>query len=480
MSTPHALSFADKLAYASGGMSFVVKDVVFINFVLFYYVTVVGVSGWQAGLVLFVAMVWDAVTDPVVGSYSDNLRSRWGRRHPFMALGGVPLGLCLFALLAVPQEFSQGAALAWMLLWCLLTRTFLTVFTVPYLALGAELSTDYAERSFIAGVRTLFGWITGILLTALAWGWIFASDGELDGRLLRSNYLVLGVVGFILVATFTTLSTFGTAKHIPHLPRGEDNPSPGLRAMFDDLVEALGNANFRNLFGVMLTLGAATGLTNALSTHVNTYFWEFTTDELAGLTFAALLPIGFMMIFMGALNQRIEKQVALKICIIGLVLNTLWFVPGRLLGVLPENGDSLLLLCFLVNGFFTVVFVIWFQTVSASMIADISDEQEATTSRRQEGIFFAAQGFSIKFVAGAGAFLGGLVIDFVGLPVGAEPGSVDADVLFNLGLAAGPLVALLLLLPYFFARRLDLSQASHAHIRRQLESRRPTAVQDGS
>lgn len=470
LSSTARLDFRSKLSYASGGLSFVVKDVAFTNFVLFYYVTVVGLPGSLAGLVLFIALAWDAITDPIVGSLSDNYRSRWGRRHPFMAVGGLPLAICLFALFAVPEGLSQTVTFAWMLITCLLTRTFLTIFTVPYLALGAELSTDYTERSSIAGLRTLLGWTTGILFTVVAWGLIFSGDGETDGRLVWDNYLIFGGIGFILVAVFTTLSTINTAKHIPNLPKGDDNPTPGLRAMLDDIVEALGNHNFRNLFWVMLTLGAATGLSGAVSTHVSTYFWEFSTVQLAGLTFAALLPIGFMTAFMKPLNDRVEKQVALRICILGLVLNTLWFVPGRLLGVLPENGDPWLLVCFIVNGFFTVCFIIWFQTVSASLIADISDEQEVVTARRQEGVFFAAQGFSIKFVTGAGAFLGGFIIDLVGLPAGAEPGTVADDIVFNLGIAAGPLMAALLLLPYFFTRRLRISRASHADVRERLDA----------
>jgi Na+/melibiose symporter-like transporter len=163
-------NFISKLAYASGTVSFAVKDIAFGSFVLFYYVSVVGLQGSLAGTVLLISMVWDAITDPIVGSLSDNFRSRWGRRHPFMAISGIPLAICLFALFNVPEGLSQTEIFLWMLVICLLLRTFLTLFTVPYLALGAEMSDDYHERSSIAGTRTLFGWVTAIGLAAVAWG----------------------------------------------------------------------------------------------------------------------------------------------------------------------------------------------------------------------------------------------------------------------------------------------------------------------
>jgi Na+/melibiose symporter-like transporter len=461
-----------KLAYASGALSFSVKDVAFGAFVLFYYTSVVGLQGSLAGAVLFIAMVWDALTDPIVGSISDNLRTRWGRRHPMMAISGIPLAICLFALFNVPEGLSEWGIFSWMLVVCLLLRTFLTLFTVPYLALGAELSNDYEERSSIAGVRTVFGWVSGILLTAAAWYFIFQSDGTTDGRLIEGNYFAYGALSFLLVAVFTTISIFATAGRIPFLPKGSDEPVKfSARKLVADIREALENHNFRTLFWLMLTLGAATGLNAALGTHVATYFWELSTEQLTLQALGTLVPIALMMVFMGWLNHRFEKQQVLRICILGLVMNTLWLVPGRLLGIIPENGHPLLFPLILFQGYLSAAFIIWFQTVSSSVIADISDEQEYLTHQRQEGMFFAAQGFSIKFVTGIGNFLGGVVIDIIRLPVGAVPGTVDLEVLFNLGIFMGPVIALFLVVPYFFSRRLRMSREQHAEIRAALDER---------
>jgi Na+/melibiose symporter-like transporter len=465
-------SLTSKLAYASGTVSFAVKDIAFGSFVLFYYVSVIGLSGKLAGLALLIAMIWDAVTDPIVGSISDNLRSKWGRRHPLMAISGIPLGISLFALFNAPDGLSQGGLFAWMLIICLLVRTFLTLFTIPYLALGAELSEDYQERSSITGLRTIFGWFAAIGLAAIAWQFIFTSDGITDGRLIKNNYYVYGIISFAIIAIFTTLSIITTAKHIPDLPNGSDIPAKfSLLKILQDVLHALQNRNFRNLFYVMLTVGAAVGVMVALTTHMATYFWELTTSQIAAQTLFTFIPIFFMLGVMKWLNERLEKHTILKICTFLWAANTLWLVSLRLLDLLPENGNPWIFRLILVQAFISTVSTIWFQTISSSVIADIGDEQEFLTHERQEGMFFAAQGFSIKFVTGIGSFAGGIILDVVRLPIGAAPGTVDPDIVFNLGLVMGPILTIFFVIPFLFARKISLTKARHDEVRQALLAR---------
>ena len=95
-------------------------------------------------------------------------------------------------------------------------------------------------------------------------------------------------------------------------------------------------------------------------------------------------------------------------------------------------------------------------------------------------MFFAAQGFSLKFVTGVGNLLGGIVIDVIRLPVGAEPGTVAPDILFNLGVVMGPIMALSLMVPYYFCRRLTLSRARFDEVRAELDRRQAPAVAEES
>ena len=119
-------------------MPFAVKDAAFVNFVVFYYTQVHGLSGTLSGLAMFIALSWDAVSDPVVGSWSDNFRSRWGRRHPLLLAGGIPTALLFLALFAPPEQFGEVGIFAWLLGVSILLRTFLTIYFIPYSAMGAE------------------------------------------------------------------------------------------------------------------------------------------------------------------------------------------------------------------------------------------------------------------------------------------------------------------------------------------------------
>ena len=97
-----SLTQLEKWSYAVGNMPFAVKDAAFNSFVVFYYTQVMGLSGTLTGLAMFIALSWDAVTDPFVGSWCDTVRSRWGRRHPLLLFGGAPTAVLCFALFAPP------------------------------------------------------------------------------------------------------------------------------------------------------------------------------------------------------------------------------------------------------------------------------------------------------------------------------------------------------------------------------------------
>ena len=130
------------------------------------YAQVLGLSGSLTGLAIFLSVLWDAISDPMIGAWSDRLDTRWGRRHPMMVVGTIPLGLS-FVMLFQPIDAvigTQGPLFFWLLGSVLLLRTFLTVFIIPHSAMGAELTDDYEERTSIVSFRTNLGWIGGTTL----------------------------------------------------------------------------------------------------------------------------------------------------------------------------------------------------------------------------------------------------------------------------------------------------------------------------
>lgn len=121
-SRAEALSFKIKFYQGIGAIPDTVKNWVLNTFVLFYYSQLLGLDAFSVSVVLALAMVFDAVTDPVVGAFSDNLQTRWGRRHPIMLAASLPLGLGIFLLFTPPDDVSSSVLIGWLLGCLILTR----------------------------------------------------------------------------------------------------------------------------------------------------------------------------------------------------------------------------------------------------------------------------------------------------------------------------------------------------------------------
>lgn len=466
------LSSLEKWSYAIGNMPFSVKDAAFVNFVVFYYTQVLGLSGTLTGLAMFLALTWDAVSDPVVGSWSDTLRTRWGRRHPLLVAGGIPTALLFLALFQPPDDLGQIGTFLWLLGVSVLLRTFLTIYFIPYSAMGAELSTDYDERTVIAKARVAMGWLAGMALPAIGFAVIFQAEGGVDGRLLQRNYVDYGILSAVLAGVTAVFCVWGTRTVIPRLPQCKltDAPFNALRPLAD-LRVAFTNHKFRLGTGAALAFGIAAGIYTTLSLYLGTYFWEFSSDQLAGLVVPTALATLVAFMLLARVGQRYNKPPMLAAACLVLAVNIFCFIGARLLGLLPPNGHPLIYILALVSTGVGVLAIVTLHTVTISLTADLLDEQELATGRRQEGVFFAAGAFVLKATTGLGAMLAGSVIDLVGLSPGAEPGSVAPDVLQALGWFSILLTGSMALIAYTFYRRIHMTREDFALIKQQLAAR---------
>jgi glycoside/pentoside/hexuronide:cation symporter, GPH family len=221
------------------------------------------------------------------------------------------------------------------------------------------------------------------------------------------------------------------------------------------------------------------GVDHALNLHMNTYFWEL--QSTGNLLFFMATPIGAIAgtFIARALNERFDKKPSI-------VLGTLWwagcqFVPVvlRLLGWFPENGTDELLWTLIVIKFVQGVGVIQALITFNSMVADIVDEHELSTGRRQEGIFFAAVSFSNKVTTGIGSAVAGFALTLIAWPTGPEIRSaadVPADTLVWLGLIYGPIVTGFAVVSVYCYSKHTLNQARHREIVQQLERIRAKAA----
>ena len=172
------LSFATKFLYGLGQAAEGLKNGAFGVFLLFYYSQVLGLGASYAGLAVGIALLFDAITDPLAGSVSDRYKSRLGRRHPFIYASIVPLAVAFYLLFSPPEGLSQVQLFLWLTGFAVLTRASMTLFHVPHLSLGAELSDDYAERTTVVGFRYFFSTFGSLVAIAAGFGLYFAETNE--------------------------------------------------------------------------------------------------------------------------------------------------------------------------------------------------------------------------------------------------------------------------------------------------------------
>ena len=214
------LSFSTKFFYGFGSISFGIKNNGFSYFVLFVYVFVFELPAWMAGLALNLILVADAVTDPLVGYYSDRLRSKWGRRHPFMYAAAIPVTISFYFLWSPPDNLTNLQLFLYLLICATIIRVFITFYEIPSIALGPELTSNYVERTSLMSYRYFFGWFGGLTTYNLVW-WYFAPKYETEiytsGRFNPDLWPEYGLVAALLILLGIVVTSLGTHKHIPNL-----------------------------------------------------------------------------------------------------------------------------------------------------------------------------------------------------------------------------------------------------------------------
>lgn len=462
MSNPK-LDNSIKFFYGIGAAPYGIKDNGFSYFLLIFYSQVLGLSPVLTSLALTVAIVVDAITDPLIGYISDNWRSKWGRRHPFMYFSIIPICLS-YALMWNPPEFilqSQGYMFGFLVVMAVSIRIFLTFFEVPNTALISELTTDYDKRTGLMGLRFMFGWLGGIGMAFLGYTFFFQAEDGSNGILQAQGYGQYGIAAACLMFVGMLASSLGTHKTIPHLhtPPEKDILSP--RQVVREVMDVMKNNNFMALFLASIFFGTASGFTAALSIYFSTFFWELVPAQLAIITMLQAVAAVCAVPVARRLSGKFDKRRAALGTFIFILLWGPSLLIARLLEVLPENGDPMLFPMILAHNFTNLIFVIVFGIMFGSMMADVVEDTAVDTERRSEGIIFAARGFAGKMVTGLGIMLAGAVLSMINLPRNAKPEDVEPEVLIDLVLFAAPLEAILYLSAFAMMRRYRISRQKH-------------------
>ena len=434
IATDRSPSFLTRIAYGIGGAAEGVKNNGFDYFLLFYYSQILGVSPGLVSLALFIALAFDAISDPVVGYWSDNLRGRLGRRHPFMYAALVPVALTYFFVWNPPAGLSGDALFPWLLAFVLMGRLSFTLFEVPHNALAAELSSDYDARTSLMAFRGFFAWVGGLSIQILLLFFLLRpSEDNPSGYFNLPGWHTYGFVASCVIFIAVLASAGGTHRHIPHLKPPPAKRKITLGKVFAEIFETLSNPSFRALFLATMFGLLATGISATLNNYINGYFWGFTTTQTAGLTVGVYVSAVIALILAPIVGKSLGKKRGA--IIIGLLAFTIAPAPvfARLLGLMPENGTDLLYQIVLVITVLDLALIIAYQMLAAAMVADIVEESELKTGRRSEGVFFAGISFIRKFSQAGGVFFASLIVAVATITPGAPPETVGEDALRTLG-----------------------------------------------
>ena len=413
-----------KLFYGLGSVAFGVKDNGFQTLVLLFYNQVVGLAPQTVGFAIGLALVCDAFLDPLVGQISDNWRSSWGRRHPFMYAAALPVAVS-YLLLWNPPHWSEHALFVYLVIVAVVIRTFITFYEIPSSALAAELTDDYDQRTVFLSFRFFFGWMGGLGMSIATYLVFLTPDAaHPKGQLNPVGYAHYGLAAAIVMFSVIVISSLGTHRFIPrfHVPKQRHIR---FATMLEEMFATLSHPSF-----LMLTLSGiffytATGLVYALNQYFYTYLWLFSARQIALFQILGIAAAGLAFAFALPLSRRYGKKwSAILLFATGLIIGSIPLTL-KLFGVFPSATATVLpvLLAFTT---LSLSLAIASSILLASMLTDVVEDSQLRTGRRSEGVFFAANSFMQKVLSGMGLTLSGLVLWAARFPARAVPGQVSA------------------------------------------------------
>tara|TARA_B100000795_G_scaffold268567_1_gene255782 strand:- start:686 stop:2110 length:1425 start_codon:yes stop_codon:yes gene_type:complete len=455
--------------YGSASIAYGIKNNAFSYLLLIYANQVLGLPGYLASLALALAMIWDAVSDLLLGHWSDKTSSALGRRHPFMYASFFVLPLTFYALFNPVIELNEDNTFFYVLALALLIRTGTTLFEVPSTALLPDLETDYDRRNKWLALRHFFGWTGGNGIHMINFMFWVGAYGVAS----QTGYSIYGIAGALVIAAAILISSLGTQKVAASLPK----PSEPFRVLaikreIKQIFQSIKNKNFAALFFFGLTVGIAGGLGTALYLYNTTYFFGFSGKQISVTAIGVLISPVIAYWAAPYLGRIFGKK---RAAIFAILVNvSLYPIPYILLlsGFWPELGSWTSL--YIYSGFIVmeVICGIIGGVLLDSMMADVVEDSELKTQRRSEGLFYAARGFAAKAVSAGGIIGAGSIVSLVGLDGITSLGDVTDQIRMDLATLFLPTYCGLYLLGLVIVSKYQITRENHDENVQELAERK--------
>lgn len=451
------VAFSQKLFYAAAGLALIPGMQLIDRLAMVVLNASLGISPTMIGVAMFVFRMWDAFTDPYFGNMSDNHRSKWGRRKPYIVVGGILCAVTFPAMWLLGRDWSLTTQIGFFLVTGLAYYTALTIYSVPYFSLAAEMTPDTHERTNVIGFRAvLFNAVT----LPLNWGYWFLHLPNFDDQLEAMQWIGFGTA--LLFLTFGILPMLYVKE--PFYERAAKQESTPLWESFKVTVR---NKLFVVLVSMMLLMTLGMQTVGTLGWYVNQYYVFGGDGEAAGVV-AGLG--GVLFLGLGAatiplflwISKKFGKITALYVNAFGFLAGTLsqWFL------ITPDHPYWQVISAGIIG---PVVTGIWI--ILPSMQTDVIDADELETGRRREGSFSAIMGWVQKLGFALSVLLAGVILDVSGFDIALAGQQTEATlfkmrvlfVFFPIAMAGG-MIALIKFYP--------LTEERCHEIRLELEKRR--------
>jgi GPH family glycoside/pentoside/hexuronide:cation symporter len=452
------LTLSTKLAYGAGDLGAAITSNVLTFYLLFFFTEVAQLPVGLAGSILLVSKIWDAVNDPIVGVMSDNTRSTWGRRYPWMLWGAIPFGLTYILQWIVPTSDPTG--LFWYyILVSILFNTAFTVVNLPYTALTPELTQDYHDRTSLTSFRFAFsigGSMVSIILV------LVVSQLVQDPA---QRYFVVGVLCAVVSVVSIYWCVYGTRRRAmamrSRLAPLSETPIP----LPEQLRIAFSNRAFLFVIGIYLCSWLALQITATILKYFVISHMGL-SDQVSNLVILAVQGTALVMLFFwSAISRRVGKKVTYYWGM------GIWIVAQAGLFLLQPGQVGLMYVLAVLAGMgvSTAYLIPW------SMLPDVIELDELQTGHRREGVFYSFMVLLQKVGLAAGLFLVAQVLEWSGYISGKVEQSPAA--LLAIRLAIGPIATLALIAGLVLAYFYPITQAVHAEILLKLQERKQQKVE---
>ncbi|WP_242092428.1 MFS transporter [Aestuariivivens sediminicola] len=462
----HKVPFGQKVAFGIGMLANQMFPAV-LGIFMVVLVQDLGFPGWMWGILFFLPRIFDSITDPIMGFISDNTKSRWGRRRQYVFLGAVIMGASFVIMWQLYRENGIDYNFTYFLIWSFVFYLGLTIFSVPYVAMGYEMSDDFHERTDIMAVAQ---WIGQWAWVIAPWFWVVMYDkGWFESADVATRELAIwvGIVCMLFAMVPAIFLKSKSTLNENYSPLTVKNIGGSLRGILDGFKEAFGSKPFRKLCIATFLVFNAFNTIAAFSFFIIVYHlfngdagdagvWPTLFGSVGALA-TTFLVIPIITKMSKKLGKKKTFMIAQGISIFGYILLWFLFVPGK-----PYM--FILALPFFSFGIGSLF------TLMMSMTADVIDIDELNTGQRREGIFGAIYWWMVKFGFAIAGLLSGAIMTLVGFNPDAavQPeGAITGLRAFYSGLPiAGTLIAMLVMRDY------GVTEERANEIKAQLAARR--------